>query len=146
MPPESIAPQEVMQALLETIVPSRDSLAGAGTLGLASYVVEDADDQAKRNALEIICAKLPTNFTDLMSLQREQALVDIEREHSNEFALVVNMIYTAYYSDQRVLIAIAEDTGYNPEPPQPAGYELAAFDERLLEPVKQRPPRWKVVD
>jgi len=57
-------------------------------------------------------------------------------------------VYTAYYTDPRVLAQIHAATGYNAVPPQPQGYALepfGAFDESLLEPVREMQPIWRRV-
>ena len=59
------------------------------------------------------------------------------------FTSVINMAYTAYYTDPRVLHALQSRTGYQATPPQPAGYQLAEFDTALLERVRARPPLWR---
>lgn len=54
------------------------------------------------------------------------------------FAKVVGSALTAYYETQAVVIAF----GWRAQPPQPEGFALAAFDEVLLDPVRQRSAFW----
>lgn len=137
---------DVQKTLLDALVPEHGDIPGAGSLGLLPLVMADADDEPKSRALQVISAALPDDFVDLSSLQRESLLLQIETAYPNEFSVVVNMVFTAYYCDQRVLDGIARHTGYNPQPPQPTGYQLPAFDEQLLQPVRESPPRWRTVD
>ena len=130
-------------ALLDTIVPSRGTLPGAGGLGLAASVIEDARANDHLADLISVVEALPVDFADLGQVDRESALRDIESSQPHEFASVVNMVYTAYYTQPQVLAGISERTGYNPGPPQPSGYHLEPFDDHLLAPVRGRTPMWR---
>jgi hypothetical protein len=132
-----------LTAVLDALVPSRGDLPGAGELGLASAVVEDARDTGQLEILEGFLSRLPDDFDSSDVGKREQMLRSIESDNPGDFGSVVNMAYTAYYTDPRVLGDLSERTGYNPGPPQPDGYVLEAFDPQLLDPVRGRPPIWR---
>ena len=65
------------------------------------------------------------------------------RQVSDNFDLLILYAYGAYYIDPRVRDIVEARTGYPNRPPQPLGYDLPPFDERLLDKVKQRPPFWR---
>lgn len=135
-----------LEAVLDTIVPARGEIPGAGGLGLGSSVLADARANGTVADLVAVLDLLPTEFADLDALARESALRTIEESEPEAVASVVNMAYTAYYTQPRVLEGISERTGYNPGPPQPSGYVLDPFDPALLEPVLERAPLWRTDD
>lgn len=130
-------------ALLDTIVPPRAGIPGAGELGLGVGVVEDARSTGHLDDLHTVLAALPEEFETVDAAGREAALRDLEVVDPQRVASVVNMAYTAYYTHPRVLAGVSERTGYNTGPPQPSGYALAPFDEALLDPVRERPFSWR---
>lgn len=135
-----------LAAVLDTIVPARGGIEGAGGLGLAGSVLADA--QANDTVADLIAVldALPSQFASLDAGARESALRAIEATDPESVASVVNMVYTAYYTQPHVLAGISERTGYNPGPPQPSGYVLDSFDPTLLEPVRERSPLWRPDD
>lgn len=132
-----------LDAVLDTIIPARGELPGAGTLGLANAVMTDAKTSGHLDDIAKVLEALPADFAALDPSARESVLRDIERSAPQAFAMVVNMVYTAYYTQPKVLAGISERTGYNPGPPQPSGYTLAPFDDGLLAPVRDRGPLWR---
>lgn len=132
-----------LDAVLDTIIPARGELPAAGTLGLASAVMTDARTSGHLEDIVMVLEALPADFVAREPSARELVLRDIERSVPQAFAMVVNMVYTAYYTQPKVLAGISERTGYNPGPPQPRGYTLAPFDDALLAPVRDRAPLWR---
>lgn len=73
-------------------------------------------------------------FTELEAASR-QPLVDAMRADDPTFLRTLALhTVTCYYQDDRVLAAI----GLEARPPFPDGYEVAAGDTDLLEPVRRR--------
>ena len=132
-----------LELVLDTIVPPRGELPGAGSLGLAHAVLDDARATGHLDDVTAVLEALPADFADQDPQTRETTLRAIERATPQAFAMVVNMAYTAYYTQPQVLAGISARTGYNPGPPQPSGYHLEPFDERLLTPVRDRAPLWR---
>lgn len=130
-------------ALLDGIVPPRDDLPGAGGLMLGDAVIADAQENSRVADLEEILGSLPEGCAELSPVERDALLRQVEAQHPRAFQSLVNMAYTAYYTDPRVLHALQQRTGYQASPPQPGGYVLDGFDERLLERVRQRPAMWR---
>jgi hypothetical protein len=69
----------------------------------------------------------------------EPSLRPIESQHRTAFARLVSGVLTAYYEEAEVL----ESFGWRGTPPHPEGYPLAAFDDQLLGPVRERMPFWR---
>lgn len=85
-------------------------------------------------------------FTDLDGDGREAALRAAERTAPATADRLVEVAYTAYYTDPAVVAVLAAEHGYPPRPPQPLGYELPPFNEAVLEVVRARPPWFRPDD
>jgi hypothetical protein len=121
-----------LAAILDTLLPgSPEGWPSAGML--ADKLREELD------AAPIIAA-LPADLAMRDAEAREAALRVIEAAHKQDFDRLVNAAYLAYYTDPGVRQVIERLTGYEARPPQPLGYELEPFDERLLENQKKRAP------
>ena len=134
--------QQVLTALLDVLIPPFDGLGGAGELGLANSVAEDAAASPRFSAslATVLDALMQTSWpTDVVA--REALVRSIEERAGAAFGEVVNLAYTNYYTDDRVLAMIERHTGYRARPPQPDGYELEPFNPALLAMVTQRTPR-----
>jgi len=135
--------EKKLSAMLDVLIPAREGIPGAGALGLALAVLDDARATEQQAMLDDLLDQLPDDLEAREPAEREEILRRLESDTPASFGSVVNMAYTAYYTDPRVLRGISERTGYNPGPPQPDGYLLPAFDPELLEPVRNRHPLWR---
>lgn len=140
--------RSVLDAVLDTIVPATEALAGAGGLGLGGAVLTDSARMGTIGVLGEVLAVLPSDFTSSDLQRRETVLRAVEERDPAAFRMIVNLVYTAYYTDPRVLSEIHAATGYNAGPPQPQGYDVEPFgdvDEALLAPVRAMQPIWRRV-
>lgn len=137
--------ESVLVTVLDTLIPPRDGVFGAGGLGLSEAVFIDAQDTGKTQSIERILMQVPSGFAELSAADREAILHLLEQEEPMAFWAILNMAYTAYYTHPDVLAGISERTGYNPGPPQPLGYAMLAFhdDDVLLDPVRRMDPSWR---
>jgi len=127
----------LLALVIDTLLPGDADWPAAGSLdGLAGQVAADA-------APDALLAALPADFTALDVAAREDALRALEAAGPVAFERLVTACYLAYYTHDRVRAALERLTGYEARPPQPLGYELPPFDERLLETQRQRPPFWR---
>lgn len=130
--------EDPLAAILDTLLPgSPEGWPSAGNL--AGKLRDDLDAAT----IATISAALPADFPAHDADTREAALRAIEATHPQEFDRLVNAAYLAYYTDPGVRQVIERLTGYEARPPQPLGYELEPFDERLLENQKKRAPFWR---
>ena len=122
--------------LLDVLIPPFGGLPGAGGLGLALSVASDAASNRRfTDALALVLDWLAgTAF-------RESDVRAVEGRNPDAFADVVNLAYTNYYTDARVLAIVERRTGYRAGPPQPGVYDLAAFAPSLLDAVLLRAER-----
>ena len=115
----------------------------AGALGLADKARAMATERGEADRLADTLAALPADFDDVSEADQIAALKAVEADQPDDFDLLILYAYGVYYTDPRVRDVVETRTGYPNRPPQPEGYELPPFDERLLDKVKQRPPFWR---
>jgi hypothetical protein len=138
---------EILSTVLDRLLPANQGLPPAGQMGLARAVLEDASSgPALESAMVEAVTALPDNFILLSGDAQDEALRTVEAAAPAAFAGLLKLAYSAYYGDERVLGEIERQTGYDPSPPQPRGYELAEFDDSLLAQVRQRPALWRKVE
>jgi len=140
----SASESALLTTVLNALIPARDGLAGAGDLGLAERVdVALAASPGVRSSylagLLAIEAAGARPFGELDDEEREAALRAVEAAHPVFFAALVEHAYRFYYTDPRVQRAVGMTDG----PPQPRGFELPVFDERLLTVQRKREPFWR---
>ncbi len=142
--------RRVLARVLDEIIPPRDGgrFPGAGELGVASYV-----DQALRNApvLRAMIAEGLTALDELAKQQHDCAFAALATQTQSQVLsalassaqafppVLLLHAYAGYYQDGRVLQAL----GLEPRPPHPHGYTMEPNDLSLLEPVRQRPKRYR---
>ena len=135
---------DMLSSVLDRLLPANEGLEPGGQMGLGGAVVDDASASPPLGAaLTTVLQSLPDGFCQLDGDAQDAALRAAETADPRAFAGLLNLAYTAYYTDARVQGLIAHRTGYEPGPPQPSGYDLAPFDERVLEQVSQRAPLWR---
>lgn len=76
--------------------------------------------------------------------EREALLRETEEREGFLFDLVLELIFEGYYRSPRVLETVEARTGFKVMAPV-EGIEIDPFDERLLERVRQLPPRYREV-
>jgi hypothetical protein len=128
-----------LDAVLDTLLPGDADWPAGGALDLAATVAADVG----ADALRVLLDRLPPDFAAGDADRREAALRALETDQPEVFARLVDAAYLAYYTAARVRTVIERVTGYAARPPQPLGYELEPFDERLLDTQRQRAPFWR---
>ena len=139
----SQAQRELATQVLDSLVPGRDDLPGAGAIGVAGYLdsAGGASLPLRRSLSDVLAAitaachaDYARTFADLDGDQRTAVLQQVEADHSRDFTELLRRTYAGYYSDPAVLSAL----GIDARPPQPRGYTLAPFDPAVLENVRKR--------
>lgn len=119
----------MLDALLDTLLPGDADWPAAGSLDGMAVDAEAAP----------ILATLPPGF----AAGDEATLRAVEAAQPAAFERLVAAVYLAYYTHPAVRAVLERVTGYEARPPQPLGYELPPFDERLLETQRKRAPFWR---
>ena len=128
-----------LDVVLDTLLPGDADWPPGGALDLAASVADDVGAETLRALLD----RLPPDFAAGDADRREAALHAIEAHLPDAFSRLVDAAYLAYYTAPAVRAVIERVTGYEARPPQPLGYELEPFDERLLATQRQRAPFWR---
>jgi len=92
-----------------------------------------------REALAAIKARAVGGFAGLDRDRREALINEWYRAAGRPAAALGRAILSAYYRDDRVLVAV----GHEARAPFPKGYTLEQGDWSLLEAVKKRPAFWR---
>ncbi len=131
-----------LSAALDRVVPAIGNLPGAGAMGLADVIAENAQkDHRFNSALETVSAALPDVFDSLDAGPQDDALRDIESANPAAFGLFLDITYSFYYMRPEV----HERLNWHGRAPQPEGNELPPFDDSVLEVARQRAPLWRKV-
>ena len=128
--------------VLDTLLPGDGPWPAASAVDLAAALRADRAGDPEGRIAEVLAA-LPPGFATADAGAREAMLRAIETSSAAAFERLVTLAYTAYYVEPRVRTVIERETGYENRPPQPLGYDLEPFDERLLETQKKRAPFWR---
>lgn len=139
----SPAHRELLEAVVDRIIPPGDGVPGAGEVGAAEHVEGICGVSPQSRALltkglkAIEAASGHTHSMQFVALsdgQKTEVLKRIESQHAELFAVLVRETYSGYYSSPEVLRV----KGLPLSAPQPEGYEIEPFDESLLEGVRKR--------
>ena len=143
----SPAQRELLDAVLDRIIPPQENRPGAGSLGIGDFVEGVAVGEPGLTrlfvqglaAIEIAAAERDAGgFAALSSEARDETLRAVEQANADFFDQLVLQVYNGYYSN----LTVFETIGYTlPSTPQP-GVKLELLDETLLEAQRQRPPFW----
>lgn len=133
----------------EIIPPSEDGrLPGAGEVGVTHYI-----EQVLRPMPELAAMVVEglTALEELATQRHAQPFGALSRAQQSELLQVLSMsaqafppvlmihTFAGYYQSDRILRAL----GLEPRPPHPKGYTMDPNDLTLLDPVRQRPARYR---
>jgi hypothetical protein len=133
------------------------ALAGVIIPPSAAYGVPGADDEKifgdilrslERDhgdvcrALAHLAALAGGAFADLEPERRAEVAATFRETGGAPLAALVRVVLLCYYRDDRVMRSL----GQEPRPPFPKGHVVEQGDWALLDPVRKRPPMYRVVD
>ena len=143
----SPAQRQLLDAVLDRIIPPQENRPGAGSLGIGDFVEGVAVGEPGLirlfmqglAAIEIAAAERgPDGFAALSNEAKDDVLRSVEASHADFFEQFVLQVYNGYYTN----LTVFESIGYTlPSVPAP-GTKLELLDESLLEAQRQRPPFW----
>lgn len=99
----------------------------------------DYDDSAR--ALAQLAALAGGAFADLGPQRRAEVAAIFREVGGAPLAALVRVVLLCYYRDDRVMLSL----GQEPRPPFPKGHVVEQGDWSLLDPVRARPPMYRVV-
>ena len=100
----------------------------------------DHDDICR--ALRHLAVLAGGSFADLSPERRAEAAATFRETGGAPLAALVRVVLLCYYRDDRVMRSL----GQEPRPPFPKGHVVEQGDWSLLDPVRARPPMYRVVD
>ena len=138
--------EELLDAILDRLIPAVDDLPSAGQMGLTAEIIRLAAQQDRfkgvfENAIEAFGTASPT-FTSSNGDQQDDAIRTFESASPELFDALLSIAYIVYYKDSRVHARI----GWEGRTPQPDGNVMEPWDESVLETVRKRKPFWRSVD
>ena len=143
----SPAQRELLNSVLDRIIPPKENRPGAGSLGVGDFLesVTVGEPGLIRlfiqglAAIEIAASERgPDGFAALSNDAKDQALRSVEASHAGFFDQLVLQVYNCYYTD----LTVFESIGYNLLSVPAPGTKLELLDENLLEAQRQRPSFW----
>ena len=143
----SPAQRQLLDAVLDRLIPPQEGRPGAGSLGVGDFVEGVAAGEPGLTrlfvqglaAIEIAASERgASGFAALSGEARDETLRSVEQANASFFDQLVLQVYNGYYTNLTVFEAI----GYTlPSVPSP-GAKLDLLDETLLEAQRQRAPFW----
>ena len=143
----SPAQRELLDAVLDRLIPPQENRPGAGSLGVGDFVESVAVGEPGLTrmfvqglaAIEIASAERgPDGFVNLSDDAKDATLQAVEQSNGNFFDQLILQTYNGYYTN----LTVFDSIGYTlPSVPSP-GAKLGLLDETLLEAQRQRPPFW----
>lgn len=135
----------LLQSILDLLIPPIENLAGAGGLNLEDELHRMSTEHSKYTgvidrSIDTITSILAS--TGLNSQVTSEVIQQFESSDPRLFELLLEIVYTAYYSDTRV----HERIGWKSGAPQPEGHPMPPWDESILDRVRKRKPFWTHVD
>ena len=134
----------VLRAVMDRLVPPIDELPGAGAMGLLPEVETMAGQHASFHGalVGLLDGLAAEEFATLTGPAQDDAIGAFEQAQPVMFDALLEVVYLAYYGDERVHRRIGWPTGAL----QPRGFDLPPFDEAILDKTRQRQPFWRPVE
>lgn len=133
----------VLSAVMDRLVPPIDALPGAGSMGLVPEVEAMSRQHVSfhRALIGLLDSLAVEGFTTLSGSTQDDEIGAFETTQPAMFNALLEVVYLAYYGDERVHRRIGWPTGAL----QPRGFELPPFDEAILEKARSRQPFWRSI-
>ena len=144
----SASQRELLNAVLNRIVPAQGDRPGAGDLGIAAFVEQAAAktpgltrmfNQGLNTISVAASGSQPGGFLAMADAEQDETLLQVELSSPDFFDQLVQQAYNGYYTSTRVFDAI----GYEHSGPPVEGAQPALLDESLLETQRRREPFWR---
>ena len=135
----------LMQSILDLLIPPIENLAGAGGLNLEDELHRMSTEHSKYTGVIDRSIDAITNLlgsTGINSQVTSEVIQQFESSDPRLFELLLEIVYTAYYSDTRV----HERIGWKGGALQSEGHPMPPWDESILDRVRKRKPFWTHVD
>lgn len=135
-----------LRALAGTIIPASQTydVPGADDERIFGDILKslerDRDDVCR--ALAHLASLAGGPFAGLAPARRAEVAALLRETGGAPLAALVRVVLLCYYRDNRVMHSL----GQEPRPPFPKGHVVEQGDWSLLDPVRARPPMYRVAD
>jgi len=138
------AEHAVLRDVMDRLVPPIDALPGAGAMGLLPEVEAMAGQHGPfhKALIGLLDGLAAEGFAALSGPAQDDAIRAFEKAQPAVFNALLEVVYIAYYGDERVHRRIGWRTGAL----QPLGFELPPFDEAILDKTRRRQSFWRPID
>ena len=148
MPDHNLDPQQIrdLRALAAAIIPPGPAYGVPGAddeliFGdILKSLERDHDDICR--ALAHLTTLAGGAFADLGAERRNEVAAAFRESGGAPLAALVRVVLLCYYRDDRVMRSL----GQEPRAPFPKGHVVEQGDWSLLDPVRARPPMYRVVE
>jgi gluconate 2-dehydrogenase subunit 3-like protein len=143
--------REILRATIDELIPAADGMPPASQVGAAEYLdglarqiprIAETLRKAVRSFTEISVKQFQKDFASLSSEQRTRILQDFERQSSQDFSLLRDCVYEAYYTQPQIWKLI----GYEFHATNQHGPQMKGFDESALGEVRKKPKYYREVE
>jgi len=147
MTDETLTATEIadLRCLAGMIVPAsaKYNVPGADDDGIFADLLNsiERDTDHVRAALAALRERAGGAFVDLDVVRRGEVAAGLRAEGGLPLAVLTRNVLLCYYRDARVMRSL----GLEARPPFPGGHVVDQGDWSLLDPVRTRPPFWRVV-
>ena len=140
--------RQLLNAVLNRIVPAQGDRPGAGDLGIAAFVEQAAAktpgltrmfNEGLNTILVAASKSQPGGFLAMADAEQDDTLLQVESSSPEFFDQLVQQAYNGYYISAQVFDAIGYDRSGAPG----EGAQPALMDESLLETQRRREPFWR---
>ena len=148
MPHDELNPEQVrdLRALAGTIIPPSSSygVPGADDEEIFNDILRslERDRDDVRRALAHLATLSGGAFAELEPVRRIEVAAAFREAGGAALTALVRVVLLCYYRDDRVMRSL----GQEPRPPFPKGHVVEQGDWSLLDPVRRRPPMYRVVE
>ena len=146
----SPAQRSLLTGVINRIIPPKDDMPGAGSLGIAAFIEDAAASTTSWTRLfneglaQIAVAAgqgSDHGFENLSNTAKDELLRSIEVANPVFFDQLILQTYNGYYTKPEVFELI----GYDVPKPSPPGAHPELLDVSLLDQQRNREPFWKKV-
>ena len=143
----SPAQRDLLDSVLDRLIPPQGERPGAGSLGIGDFVESVAIGEPGLTrmfvqglaTIEIAAAERGTEgFVNMSEEAKDATLQAVEQSNGDFFGQLVLQVYNGYYTNLTVFDAI----GYILHSVPSSEAKLELLDETLLEAQRRRPPFW----
>jgi len=143
--------REILRAAIDEIIPAGDGMPAASHVGAVEYLDQlarqvpslgEALRKAVRSLTEMGVKQFQKDFASLSPEQRIKALQEFERQSPQDFPILRDSVYEAYYTQPQIWKLI----GYEFHATNQHGPQMKRFDESVLAEVRKRPKFYREVE